>query len=96
LIKGWHSGRQSQFAMLSLARSTTMTTSSNGSGSESQSETFERGLATLLHESFAGGTEIEGTWEVTSSSDLVPDWRIDIEKTSSAVPPDNGGDFVDE
>lgn len=73
-----------------------MTTSSNGGRSESPSKAFERRLATLLRESFARGTEIEGTWEVTSSSDLVPDWRVGIEKTSGAVPPDNDGDFVDE
>jgi hypothetical protein len=73
-----------------------MTTSSNGGCSESSPETFERALATLLRESFARGTEIEGTWEVTSRSDLVPNWRIVIEKTSTTPPPDNGGDFVDE
>lgn len=73
-----------------------MTTSSNGECSDSPSETFERALATLLRDSFAGGTEIEDTWEVTSRSDLVPDWRVVIERTNGAVPPDNGGDFVDE
>lgn len=93
---GRHGRRQSQFAILQVAPSTIMTTSSNGGYSESQSRTFERALATLLRESFAKGIEIEGTWEVTSPSDLVPDWRICIEKTSSAAPPDHDGDFVDE
>jgi hypothetical protein len=73
-----------------------MTTSSNDGCSESSSEAFERALATLLRESFARGTEIEDTWEVTSPSDLVPDWRISIEKTSGAAPPDNDCEFVDE
>jgi len=72
-----------------------MTTSNDGN-SDSSSETFERALATLLRDSFAEGTEIEDTWEITSPSDLVPDWRVAIEKTSGAAPPDNGGDFVDE
>jgi hypothetical protein len=70
-------------------------TTSNDRYSDSSSETFERALATLLRDSFAEGTEIEDTWELTSPSDLVPDWRVVIEKTSGAVPPD-GGDFVDE
>ncbi|RJX47780.1 hypothetical protein [Halonotius pteroides] len=73
-----------------------MTTSSNDRYSESPTEAFERALATLLREFFANGTEIEGGWEVTSPSELVPDWRVDIEKTSGVVPPDNGGDFIDE
>jgi hypothetical protein len=72
-----------------------MTTSNDGN-SDSSPETFERALATLLRDSFAEGTEVEDTWEITSPSDLVPDWRVVIEKTSGAVPPENGGDFVDE
>jgi hypothetical protein len=72
-----------------------MTTSNDGH-SDSSPETFERALATLLRDSFAEGTEIEDTWEITSRSDLVPDWRVVIEKTSGTVPPDNGGDFVDQ
>ena len=72
-----------------------MTTSNDGN-SDSSPETFERALAPLLRDSFAEGTEIEDTWEITSSSDLVPDWRVVIEKTSGAVPPENGGDFVDQ
>jgi hypothetical protein len=72
-----------------------MTTSNDGN-SDSSPETFERALATLLRDSFAEGTEVEDTWEITSPSDLVPDWRVVIEKTSGAVPPENGGDFVDQ
>jgi len=73
-----------------------MTASSNRGCSESPSGAFEQSLATLVRDSFAKGTEIEGAWEITSPSDLVPDWRIVIEKTNGATPPDNGGDFVDE
>ena len=73
-----------------------MTTSPDRSRSESSSDGFERALATLLRDSFAGGTEIEGTWEIASPSHLVPDWQVFIEKTSGAVPPDNGDGFVDE
>lgn len=73
-----------------------MTTSSNGGYSESGSETFEQALVTLLRDSFAGGTDIEGTWELPSQSDIVPDWRVIIEKTSGAIPPDNSDEFIDE
>jgi hypothetical protein len=73
-----------------------MTTSSNDGYSDSPSEAFERALATLLRDSFAEGAEIEATWEITSPSDLVPDWRVVIEKTNGAALPDNGGEFVDE
>lgn len=72
-----------------------MTISSNDGCSDSPTEAFERALATLVRDSFAMGTEIEGTWEIASPSDLVPDWRIVIEKTNGAATPDNGG-FVDE
>jgi len=72
-----------------------MTTSSNDGRSERSSEAFERALATLLRDSFASGTEIEGKWEVTSHSGLVPDWEVIIKKTCDAAPPDNGG-FIDE
>ncbi len=71
-------------------------TTSNGGHSDSSSKTFERALANLLRDSFAAGTDIEDIWEITSPSNLVPDWRVVIEKTSDAVPPDNGGDFIDE
>jgi len=73
-----------------------MTASSNGGPSEASAEAFERALATLLRDSFATGAEIEGTWEISCPSDLVPEWRVVIEKTSGADPPDDGGDFVDE
>jgi len=72
-----------------------MTTLNDGN-SDASPETFERALATLLRDSFAGGTEIEDTWDITSPSDLVPDWRVRIEKTSGVASPDNGSDFVDE
>jgi hypothetical protein len=49
-----------------------------------------------MRDFFPGGDEIEDTWEITSPLDLVADWRVVIEKTSGAVPPENGGDFADE
>jgi hypothetical protein len=73
-----------------------MTAISNGSSEDASSESFEHALATLLRNSFAGGIEIEGTWELTSPSDLVPDWQVVIEKTSDATPPETGSDFLDE
>jgi hypothetical protein len=73
-----------------------MTTTSNSGCPESPSEAFQRELTTLVRDSFAEDAEIEGTWEIVSQSELVPDWRVVIEKTNGAAPPDNGGDFVDE
>jgi hypothetical protein len=73
-----------------------MTTSSNGGYSESNAETFEQALATLLRDSFAEGVEIEGTWEIVSQLDVIPDWQVVIEKTSGAVAPDGNHGFIDE
>ena len=72
-----------------------MTTTSNDERSEPSSEAFERELATLLRDSFANGTEIEGKWDITSHSELVPDWQVVIEKNCGAALPDIGG-FLDE
>lgn len=73
-----------------------MTISSNGGYSESSPEDFEQALARVLRDFFAEGAEIEGTWEIASPLDVVPDWQVTIEETSGAVPPDNDGGFVDE
>ena len=73
-----------------------MTTSSNGGYSESSPEPFEQALATLLRDSFAKGTEIEGTWEIASPLDVVPDWQVVIKQVNGAVPPDGGDSFIDE
>jgi hypothetical protein len=67
-----------------------MSSDSNGS------EAFEQALAALLRDSFAAGTEIEGTWELTASSGIVPDWQVEIRKTSDVAPPDGEDEFVDE
>jgi len=71
-----------------------MTTSSHGGPAEPSTEEFRQALAALLRDSFAEGAEIEGTWDIASPLDVVPDWRVVIDETSSAVPPDNG--FIDE
>jgi len=73
-----------------------MTTSSSGGPTESSPENFNQALATLLRGSFAEGVEIEGTWDIASPLDVVPDWRVVIEETSGAVPPDNDRGFIDE
>jgi hypothetical protein len=73
-----------------------MTTSSHGGPAESSTEEFRQALATLLRDSFAEGAEIEGTWDIASPLDVVPDWRVVIEETSSAAPPDNDNGFIDE
>lgn len=73
-----------------------MTASSHDPASGTATETFERALTTLVLESFATGAAIEGTWEISPESDLVPDWRVRIEKTSTADLPADGGAFLDE
>lgn len=73
-----------------------MTASSPDSVSRTETETFEHSLTLLVREAFAQGADIEGTWEVASRSDLVPNWRIVIEKTSTADLPSDGSTFVDE
>jgi len=73
-----------------------MTTSSHGGSTGSSPENFNQALATLLRDSFAEGVQIEGTWDIASPLDVVPDWRVVIEQTSGAVPPDNDKDFIDE
>jgi hypothetical protein len=73
-----------------------VTTSSHGGPTESSPEDFKQALATLLRDSFAEGAEIEGTWDIASPLDVVPDWRVVIEETSGAAPPDNEKGFIDE
>lgn len=73
-----------------------MTASSDDSASRNATETFERSLSTLVMGAFARGATIEGTWEIASRSDLVPNWRVSIEKTSTADPPTEDGTFLDE
>lgn len=57
---------------------------------------FEAALRTLVLDSFAEGATVEGTWELTSPSAVVPSWRVTIEKTDRAVLPDNESAFLDE
>lgn len=73
-----------------------MTTSSQDPTAGTATESFERALATLVIESFARGADVEGTWEITPGSNLVPNWRVVVEKTSAAELPTDGGVFVDE
>ena len=56
---------------------------------------FETALQTLLVESFAGGADVCGTWEVTLESSLVPEWRIEIERVDDGTVPSKTT-FLDE
>lgn len=73
-----------------------MTASSHDSPPYRDTEHFEHSLSTLVVEAFARGAPIEGTWEITSGSDLVPNWRVVIEKMSTADLPTDDTTFVDE
>lgn len=57
---------------------------------------FESALGTLVLESFARGAAVEGTWAIASPSTVVPDWRVTIEKTGDAEPPEDETAFLDE
>ena len=45
---------------------------------------FERELESLLLTAFAGGAAVEGTWNVTASVETVPEWTVEITKSSDA------------
>lgn len=72
-----------------------MAPQSDGNPAESSTDDFVSALRTLVLESFARGATVQGTWEITSRSTVVPDWRITIEKTERADPPENES-FLDE
>lgn len=73
-----------------------MTPSSNADSDATATDRFEAALRTIVLESFARGAAIQGTWEVTPPSSVVPDWRITIEKIDAADPPRDGATFLDE
>jgi len=64
-------------------------------GTTSPTEEFESALQTLVLESFAAGVTVSGTWDVACHSEVVPNWRITIEKTDRSTLPDNEV-FLDE
>ena len=57
---------------------------------------FEADRQSLVHASFARGASVQGCWEVTSPSSVVPDWRLTIEREDDADSPVDGGRFLDE
>ena len=57
---------------------------------------FEAELQALIHASFARGAPVQGCWEVTSPSSVVPDWRVTIERLDDADLPAGGDRFLDE
>ncbi|WP_336003082.1 hypothetical protein [Halorientalis halophila] len=72
-----------------------MTTKTDDSAS-SATDDFESALQTLVLESFAAGETVAGTWTVTSSSSVVPSWRVTIEKTDEATLSRDSTVFLDE
>ena len=79
-----------------MLRSPIMTSRSNANPTGTPTDDFESALETLILESFAEGTVIEGAWEVTPPSSVVPNWRITIEKTDNADTPHDESMFLDE
>lgn len=43
---------------------------------------FELALRSLVLESFARGAAVEGTWDIELEPSDVPDWTVEIRKTS--------------
>lgn len=73
-----------------------MTTNPDQTPTETPTADFEAALRTLVLESFAQGAAIQGTWEITPSASVVPAWRVTIEKTDAAEPPQDHSVFLDE
>lgn len=57
---------------------------------------FERNLETLLVEAFAEGAAVEGSWEIESNVDAVPDWTVEITKRYTDRDADYEPEFIDE
>jgi len=73
-----------------------MTSRSNANPTDAPTDNFESALKTVILGSFAEGVAIEGMWEVTPPSSVVPNWRITIEKTDNADTPKDESTFLDE
>ena len=73
-----------------------MTSRSNPDTPDAPSTEFKSVLERLVLESFADGLAVKGTWEVTSPSPFVPNWRVTIEKTDEADLPEENPTFLDE
>lgn len=73
-----------------------MTSRSDATAGDTPGADFEAALETLIVESFAKGVAVQGTWEVTPASSVVPNWKITIEKTDDADLPQDEPRFLDE
>ena len=45
-----------------------------------EDEDFKSALRNLVLEAFASGETVDGTWELDSVPDEIPDWEITIER----------------
>lgn len=73
-----------------------MTTDSNSANPQPSTDEFPTALQTLIHESFAAGVPVQGTYEITSSSSVVPSWQVTIEKLPDTDPKQDPATFLDE
>lgn len=73
-----------------------MTPNANVNSDGTATDDFLSALRTLVLESFAKGIAVQGTWEITPSSSVVPSWRVTIEKIDAADPPGDEPVFLDE
>lgn len=68
----------------------------NDEPARTATDDFEGALRALVLESFAAGARVEGRWDLSTSSSVVPEWRVTIEKTGGATPPTDDAVFLDE
>ena len=73
-----------------------MTVPSTDADPDAPERDFEADLEALIHASFAQGAPVQGCWEVTSPSSVVPDWRVTIERVDDPDLPPGGDRFLDE
>lgn len=72
-----------------------MTPDSNDRSGGTATDDFERALRRLVLESFACGADVQGAWDLTSASSLVPSWRVTIEKLDDVEGNPDEATFLD-
>lgn len=73
-----------------------MTNNSNSSDTQPAADDFPTALQALIHESFAAGVSVEGAYEISSASSVVPSWRVTIDKLADTDSDQEPVTFIDE
>lgn len=84
------------FAILVKVAPQIMTIDSNSSKAQPSADDFPAALQTLIYESFAAGVSVQGTYEITTSSSVVPSWQVTIEKLGETDSEQDPATFLDE